>query len=152
MSQFQIDVGSIGPRANKSIHFNVISLIEGTIELSQVIRYRVASSKRTQRSDSTQNELNDTNIVPSQTNPKAYNHGISIEYIEDVVVKSKKETIVIPCTAEFLFTGKFYSLNKEALNKAYKDEDFLFRVELEIKSVDIDILDMFLISVSQIIT
>lgn len=75
-------------------------------------------------------------------------HNICIEHVNDVLVKSKKDTISIPCTAEFLFTGKFYSLNKEALTRAFIGEDFLFRIDLELKSVAIDILDMFLISVS----
>lgn len=142
MSQFQVDIGSVAPRTNKTIHFNVISLVEGTVELSQLIRYKTSNS---QRSQIVQDE---SNAVQLQSN--AYNHNVSIEYFDDSVIKSKKETIVIPCTAEFIFAGKYYSLNKEALTKAYKDEDFLFRVELEIKSVDIDILDMFLISVSVI--
>lgn len=146
-----MDIGAISPQTNKTIYFYVISLVEGTLELSQLIRYQTANSNRLKRSDSMENESNDSNGVEStlvQTN--AFNHNVSVEYVNESVIKSKRETIWIPCTTEFIFTGKFYSLNKEALTKAYKHEDFLFRVELEIKSVDIDILDMFLISVSTI--
>lgn len=116
-----------------------------------MIRYQTANSNRLKRSDSMDNESNGigngVGSTPLQT--RAYNHNVSVEYVDESVIKSKRETIVIPCTTEFIFTGKFYSLNKEALTKAYKHEHFLFRVELEIKSVDIDILDMFLISVSK---
>lgn len=93
----------------------------------------------------------DESTKPNATPPiqqRKQQHNISIEHVNDVLVKSKKDTISIPCTAEFLFTGKFYSLNKEPLTRAFIGEDFLFRIDLEVKSVPIDILDMFLISVS----
>lgn len=149
LSQFQVDIGAISPKTSKTIYFHVISLVEGTLELSQLIRYQTANSNRLKRSDSTENGGSD-GVGSTQILTNAYNHNVSVEYVDESVIKSKRETIVIPCTTEFIFTGKFYSLNKEALTKAYKYEDFLFRVELEIKSVDIDILDMFLISVSKL--
>lgn len=147
MAQLIVDIGPVAPRTNKTIYFNVISLVEGTVELSQLVRYKTGNTQRSQRIDANQSQKNDE-TSSKQIQSKAYNHNVSIDYFDDSVIKSKKETIVIPCTAEFIFTGKFYSLNKEALTKIYKQEDFLFRIELEIKSVDIDILDMFLISVS----
>lgn len=146
-----MDIGAISPQTNKTIYFHVISLVEGTLELSQLIRYQTANSNRLKRSDSMENESNGGNGIGTiQVQSNGYNHNVSVEYVDESVIKSKRETIVIPCTTEFIFTGKFYSLNKEALTKAYKHEDFLFRIELEIKSVDINILDMFLISVSKL--
>lgn len=142
LSQFHVDIGSMSPNSSKVIHFNVVSLVEGTIDLSQLIKYQTKNAGSLPN-DGIGNEKELT--VSSQTKN---NHNINIEYVNDVVIKSKMDSISIPCTAEFIFTGNFYSLSKEPLTKAYKNEDFLFRVVLEIKSVDIDILDMFLISVS----
>lgn len=163
LSNFQIDIGDLPSEANKTISFYLISLVEGSIELTQKVWYHankmtatVTTSNSTEFNLTTNNnDSPDKPIVPElsekaiqQQQQRQQSHNINIEFVNDVIVKSKKETIVIPCTAEFLFTGKFFSLNKEALTKAYKNEDFLLRIDLEIKSMDIDILDMFLICVS----
>lgn len=157
LSHFQVDIGNLASQGSKTITFNVISLIEGTIDLAQTISYHtsngtVSASKKSSQIAIVPGEASTmptaaqaTQATSQQRKP---NHNISIEYANDTVIKMKKDNIVIPCTAEFLFTGKFYSLSKEPLTKLFQGEDFLFRVDLEVKSVDIDILDMFLISVS----
>lgn len=134
MSVFQVDIGDVAPQSEKSIAFYAISLIEGSHELLQNVWYEMESSEHQMIQKSTAAET-------------TKNHNISIERINDVVVKSKKETIIVPCTAEFLFTGKFFTLNREPLVQAFRHEDFLFRVDLEVKSIEIDILDMFMICV-----
>lgn len=150
LSHFQMAIGSVSPQASKSITFSVISLIEGTIELSQKLWYQMdpnvaASSGQLAANKCDESAISNASVTTQQ---RKQQHNISIEHINDVLVKSKKDTISIPCTAEFLFSGKFYSLNKEALTHAFIGEDFLFSIDLEVKSVAIDILDMFLISVS----
>lgn len=77
---------------------------------------------------------------------------MNIEYIDDGVRKVKDDTIIIPCVEEFSVQGRFYTLNKQAMTRGFRNEDFLFRVDLEVKSwCDIDILDMFLICVSLLV-
>lgn len=150
LSHFQIDIGTVPSQASKSITFNVVSLIEGTVELSQKLWYQMdpnVAASSGQLAASKSDESTKPN-APAAIQQRKQQHNICIEHVNDVLVKSKKDTISVPCTAEFLFSGKFYSLNKEALTRAFIGEDFLFRVELEVKSVPIDILDMFLISVS----
>lgn len=152
LSNFQMAIGSVPPQASKSITFSVISLIEGTIELSQKLWYQMdpnvaASSGQLAASKCDESAISNASVTIQQ---RKQQHNISIEQMNDVLVKSKKDTISIPCTAEFLFSGKFYSLNKEALTRAFIGEDFLFSIDLEVKSVAIDILDMFLISVSKV--
>lgn len=151
LSQYNIDIGNLPPKDGKKITFNVLSLMEGTIELSKSVRYQITNTTNVTAAERCEPlPTNDGSTITAQpvSQPSRKSHSINIEYVDGMVVKSKKETIVIPCTAEFLFTGKLYTLSKEPLQKAYKNEDFLYRVELEIKSVDIEILDMFLISVS----
>lgn len=163
LSNFQIDIGDLPSEGNKTISFYIISLVEGSIELIQKVWYHTNKMVATTTSSSSfeihsstiNNESPDKPVVPElsektlqQQQQRQQSHNINIETVNDVIVKSKKKPIVIPCTAEFLFTGKFFSLSKEPLTKAFKNEDFLLRIDLEIKSMDIDILDMFLICVS----
>lgn len=136
-------VGNVAAKSTKTIHFNVLSLIDGTLELEQIVRYQIANGKERPNTESAGNETSVKSPIPKAS------HNVTLEYIDDALVKSKKDAIVIPCSPEFTFTGKFFALNKEPLQKAIKYEDFLFQVELEIKTTDIEILDIFLISVSQ---
>lgn len=126
---------------SKTIRFHVISFDEGTIEISQLVKYQAMNSGSIQMSQ--KKGL----IMPAH---ERINHNVSFECVNDAIIKSKKTTITIPCSAEFIFTGKLYSLDKCPLIQAYKNEDFLFRAELGVKSVDIDLLDMFLLSVSML--
>lgn len=72
------------------------------------------------------------------------NHNIKIDYTEETIKKSKDDTVIISCIEEIKFTGKFYTLSRQALMRAYKNEDFILRINAEIKA-DIDIIDTFLI-------
>lgn len=146
LSQFEVVIGNLASKVNKTIHLKIFSLIEGTLEFEQLVRYQIANDRENFHTECTQNETNTkSNTVCIQNT----SHNVTLEYIDDTIVKSKKDTIYIPCSAEFVFTGRFFSLNKEPLKKAIKYEDFLFQIELEIKSTDIEILDIFLISVSK---
>lgn len=150
LSQFQIDIGTMSPQASKTITFNVVSLIEGTVELNQRLWYQMDPNVAASSGQMAAIKSDDSTKpnAPVTIQQRKQQHNICIEHVNDVLVKSKKDTISIQCSAEFLFTGKFFSLNKEALTHAFIGEDFLFRIDLEVKSVAIDILDMFLISVS----
>lgn len=147
LSHFQVDLGDLASQNDKSISFYVVSLVEGTLELVQTVWYQT-DQKHVSVSEDIVPKASPVREGPNATQQRTENHNICIKNINDTVVKSKKDTLVIPCTAEFLFSGKFFSLNKEPLKQAYRNEDFLLRVDLEVKSVEIDILDMFLISVS----
>lgn len=138
-SYIEIPIGDITSKALKIVPVNLISLVAGSLELKQIVRYQTQSDESTYAIGSDAK----TKSAPVQYNGS---HNITIEYIEKAIAKSKSETIIIPCKEEFIFTGQFYSLNKDPLERAMKYEDFLFQIEIEIKSVDIDILDMCLIS------
>lgn len=159
-SELQADVGELPAQGNKTIPFFVISLIEGNIELIQKVWYQTNKltthnnpkeeySVSTNRSDSSDKVVMPELTAKAVQQQRPQSHNINIENLNDVLIKSKTETISIVCTPEFLFTGKFFSLNKQPLTKAFKNEDFLLRINLEVKSVDIDVLDMFLICVSK---
>lgn len=77
------------------------------------------------------------------------NNNIKIEYGENCVKKTKEDTIMIPCQDEIHLTATFYTLNRKVLFKAYQNEDFILRIQMEVKATcDIDILDATLLTVS----
>lgn len=137
LSRFELYIGDIAPKLIKMFNISIISLIDGPIELQQVVRYQVATKH------STSTRSHESNFTKLKTKSC-----VTLEFIENAVVKSKKTSIVIPCVTDFGFSGQIFSLNKQPLRVAVKHEDFLFQIQLEIKSADIEILDMFLISVS----
>lgn len=155
-SQIQMDVGDIQMQSNSSISYYITSLAEGNIELIQKIWYQTENIQgpiiSPTESNSSSIESSPIHSLASATvkkNQQRQTHNIEIEYNNDGVRKTKEDVIIIPCVVEFKFTGKFYTLSKQPLTKAYKNEDFLLRFDAEIKSpCDIDILDMFLICVS----
>lgn len=142
MSHLEVNIGDINSKSSKTKSFCVISLVDGTLELKQIVRYQIVDSRSKSLADS-------VNIEENATHKKLKaDSNVTLEYIENAIHKSKRETIVIPCVAEFGFLGQFFTLNKQPLIKAVKHEDFLFQIELLIKSTEIDILDIFLITVS----
>lgn len=143
MTNFEICIGEILPKSSKTFHIHIISLIEGTLELKQLIRYQVPNDRTKSNTESTENDKKSKAAEQLKKN-----QNVIIEHNGLVIKKSKNDTIVIPCTAEFAFIGQLFSLNRDILTKAVKYEDFLLQVELEIKSTDIEILDLFLITVS----
>lgn len=81
---------------------------------------------------------------PDKNRTKLHNHNIKIDYTEETLKKSKDDTVIISCVEEMKLTGKFYTLSRQALMRAYKNEDFLLRVSAEIKA-DIDIIETYFI-------
>lgn len=142
VSNFEMIVGNIAPKSTKTIHLNVLSLIDGTIDLEQIVLYQIANDHDRFKAESVKHELN-----PKLSSVQKDSHNVTLQYIDDAVIKSKKDSIIIQCVTEFVCTGRFLSLNKNALTQAIKYEDFFLQIQLEIKSTDIEILDIFLISV-----
>ena len=81
---------------------------------------------------------------------KSRNHNMNIEYLNDGSVKKiREDVVIIPCVEEFNVRARFYTLNKEALTRAFSNEDFRLRIDLDVRAAcGIEILDMFLICVS----
>lgn len=142
VSNFEMIVGNIASKSTKTIHLNELSLIDGTIDLEQTVGYQIANDHDRFKAESVKHELN-----PKLSSIQKDSHNVTLQYIDDAVIKSKKDTIIIQCATEFVCTGRFLSLNKNPLSQAIKYEDFFLQIELEIKSTDIEILDIFLISV-----
>lgn len=136
------------------IQYYVVSLIGGNIELHQKLWYQIDNIQSVNASTNMKSDV----IVESPVHKEASKtslshnnktHNMNIEYIDDGVRKVKEDTIIIPCVEEFNVRGRFFTLNKQAMVQGFRNEDFLFRVDLEVKAwCDIDILDMFLICVS----
>lgn len=162
LSQIQVDLGDLHAQSVSHIVYYVCSLCEGNIELAQKIWYQMDNSQIISASknsyierelivESPSHKIQSTNpnIVNDRSNNQIKNHNMNIEYIPDGVKKVKDDVVIIPCVEEFNFQGRFYALNRQALTKAYRNEDFLFRANITIKSEhSIDILDMFVICVS----
>lgn len=143
VSNFEMIVGNLAPKSIKTIRLNVLSLIDGTIELEQTVGYQIANDHdRFKAAESVKHELN-----PKLSSQQKESHNVTLQYVDDAVIKSKKDIIIVQCATEFICTGRFLTLNKNALTQAIKYEDFFLQIELEIKSTDIEILDIFLISV-----
>ncbi len=135
------------------IQYYVVSLIGGNIELNQKLWYQIDNMQSVNASTNLKSDVIVESPVhkeaASKPNPNNKTHNMNIEYIDDGVRKVKDDTINIPCVEEFAVNGRFYTLNKQAMNRGFRNEDFLFRIDLEVKAwCDIDILDMFLICVS----
>lgn len=134
------------------IQYYVISLIGGNIELQQKVWYQIDNIQTVNASTNLKSDViveSPVHKEASKPNPNNKTHNMNIEYINDGVRKVRDDTIIIPCVEEFALQGRFYTLNKQAMTRGFRNEDFLFRVDLEVKSwCDIDILDMFLICVS----
>lgn len=159
-SNIQIDIGDLQHHDSTVVQYYVISLVEGNIELTQKIWYQIENV----RTDSVVSSIIVESPVhrpspppPISSNDKSTtanrnkNHNnMNIEYLpnEAGVRKYREDIVIIPCVEEFNVRGRFYTLNKQALSQAFRHEDFLLRVDVELKSnCDVDILDMFLISV-----
>lgn len=156
-SHIQINIGDLPMQSNTSITYYLISLTEGSIELKQKLWYQVENSTQNEQkttintleSPTSGNELKTLKDVTGK-NPLVNNHEIKIEYLESGTIKKiKEDTIVVACVDEFNLNGRFYTLSRQALMRAYRNEDFIFRVNLDVKApVEIEILELFFISVS----
>lgn len=157
-SHIQINIGDLSMQSNTSITYYLISLTEGSIELKQKLWYQVENNQveavanmavNSLESPTSGNELKTLKDVAGK-NPLVNNHDIKIEYLENGSIKKiKEDTIVVTCLEDFGLTGRFYTLSRQALMRAYRNEDFVFRVNLDVKApVEIEILELFFISVS----
>ncbi|XP_062553378.1 trafficking protein particle complex subunit 11 isoform X2 [Armigeres subalbatus] len=160
-SQVQIDIGELQMQSTSSVSYYVTSLIEGNIELHQRLYYQTENLHQTKSSTmissvtdspSTPNSEKEdlAKLLASDRSGQKYtnSHNVKIEYMnEEQVRKIKEDTIVVPCVEEIKLTGRFYTLSRQPLARAYKSEDFLLRVNMEIKAPDgVDVLETQFIS------
>lgn len=127
------------------------SIVDGNIELHQKVWYQTENRYISRNSPQNSNPtLSFESPPPIKPNPDKNrikllgNHNIKIDYTNDTIKKSKDDTIIISCIEEIKCTGKFYTLSRQPLMRAYKNEDFLLRVNAEIKS-NIDIIDTYFV-------
>lgn len=162
-SHVQMDVGELQLQSCTSISYYVTSLVEGNIELKQRIWYQTDRLRITAGNDGIQatssfksivdspisNTYDTKSITDSKSQKFFNNHSIKIEYMDDDVKKLKEDVVIVSCIDEIKFIGRFYTLSRQALMRAYKNEDFLLRINMEVKaSCEIDILDTYFICVS----
>lgn len=150
-SRIQIDVGAMKGRANSTISYFITSLIEGNIELKQSLCYQT-EDKSTVDDLSTFSQV--TTPTDSSSNleksfaDKEDQHDIVVEYLENNLVRKKRDDIIIiPCVEEFHFESKFYTLNRKPATSCFKDEEIIMRCTLRMSSpFALDIVDAFFIA------
>lgn len=152
-----MDLGDLQAQSGTNIVYYVCSLTEGNIDLAQKIWYQMnnsqiisaAKNSFIERKLIVESPSHNVPSVPVDRTSQIKNHNMNIEYSSTAVKKLKDDVVIIPCVEEFSFQGRFYALNRQALTKAYRNEDFLFRANVNVKAeCNIDILDMFMICVS----
>ncbi|XP_049298496.1 trafficking protein particle complex subunit 11 [Anopheles funestus] len=173
-SHVQIDIGELQMQSSTTVSYYLASLVAGNIELKQKMYYQMENLHQSKTeplgggpagstlnggsgtidSPSTPNSEKEdlAKLLANEKNLQKYvnNHNVKIEFVhedEQVVRKIKEDTVVVPCVEEIKLTGRFYTLSREALGQAYRNEDFLLRINVEIKSPDpIDILETQFVS------
>ncbi|XP_058459958.1 trafficking protein particle complex subunit 11 isoform X2 [Malaya genurostris] len=155
-SNVQIDIGELQMQSSTAISYYATSLVEGNIELRQRLFYQTENLHQTKAavvdSPSTPNSEKEdlAKLLASDRGGLKYNtnHNIKIEYLnDDQVRKIKEDTVVLPCVEEFKLVGRFYTLSREPLVKAYRSEDFILRVNMEVNAPDgLDILETVFLS------
>ncbi|EAA11770.4 AGAP006517-PA [Anopheles gambiae str. PEST] len=171
-SHVQIDIGELQMQSSTTVSYYLASLVAGNIELKQRMYYQMENLHQSKTepgggsaangggpsaaadSPSTPNSEKEdlARLLANEKNLAKYvnNHNVKIEFLDtdgQVVRKIKEDTVVVPCVEEIKLTGRFYTLSREALGQAYRDEDFLLRINVEVKSPDpIDILETQFIS------
>lgn len=161
----QIDIGELQMQSTSSVSYYVTSLVEGNIELRQRLYYQTENLHQTKPSPvltsvtdspSTPNSEKEdlAKLLASDRTGQKYtnSHNVKIENLnEEQVRKIKEDTIVVPCVEEIKLSGRFYTLSRQSLTRAYKSEDFLLRVNMEVKAPDgVDVLETQFISVSML--
>ncbi|XP_053683190.1 trafficking protein particle complex subunit 11 [Sabethes cyaneus] len=158
-SHVQIDIGELQMQSTTSISYYATSLIEGNIELRQRLFYQTENLHQTKPvttatvdSPSTPNSEKEdlAKLIANERSTIKYNnnHNVKIEYLnEEQVRKIKEDTIVVPCVEEIKLSGRFYALSREPLGKAFRNEDFILRITMDVKAPDsVDILETQFIS------
>lgn len=165
-----LNVSDLDPNTTGHAVYYVMSLVEGNIELSQKVWYETElggsrdggsavggelhSPILSMVSDISPVHMGHTNklpVAPSERLKKQIsNHNIKIDFLDEMgtsLKKTKTDTIILPCVNEFKFTARLYTLSRQALMRAYKNEDFLLRVNIEVMApFEIEILDRFFVS------
>ncbi|XP_055529161.1 trafficking protein particle complex subunit 11 isoform X2 [Wyeomyia smithii] len=158
-SHVQIDIGELQMQSTTAISYFATSLVEGNIELRQRLFYQTENLHQTKPvassavdSPSTPNSEKEdlAKLIASERSALKYNnnHNVKIEYLNDEQVrKIKEDTIVVPCIEEIRLVGQFYTLSREPLVRAFRNEDFILRIAMEVKAPDsVDILETQFIS------
>lgn len=173
-SFIQLSVSDLDPNTTGHAVYYVMSLVEGNIELAQKVWYETElgggalmvaggepnSDKELHSpilsmvSDMSPVHMGTANKLPlppsERLKKQISNHNIKIDFLdESALKKTKLDTIILPCVNELKFTARLYTLSRQALMRAYKSEDFLMRVNIEVMApFEIEILDRFFVSVS----
>ncbi|XP_050098019.1 trafficking protein particle complex subunit 11 [Anopheles aquasalis] len=171
-SHVQIDIGELQMQSSTTVSYYLTSLVAGNIELRQKMYYQTENLHQSKAGigGAGGTAVNSNGgAIDSPTTPNSEKedlakllasekasglqkyvsaHNVKIEYLVDEQVrKIKEDTVVIPCVEEIKLTGRFYTLSREALRQAYRNEDFLLRLNVEVKSPDpIDILEIQFVS------
>uniref|UniRef100_A0AAG5D5Q5 Trafficking protein particle complex subunit 11 n=1 Tax=Anopheles atroparvus TaxID=41427 RepID=A0AAG5D5Q5_ANOAO len=164
-SHVQIDIGELQLQSSTTVSYYLTSLVAGNVELRQKMYYQMENLHQSKTgptvtnvdSPSTPNSEKEdlARLLANEKNLQKYvnSHNVKIEFLADGQVrKIKEDTVVVPCVEEIKLAGRFYTLSRDALALAYRNEDFLLRVNVEVKSPDpIDILETQFISDHNII-
>jgi trafficking protein particle complex subunit 11 len=152
-SHIQINIGDLQYQSTNTISYYVMCLIEGNVELKQRVWYQTENLYRATTTPQPTSLAPDasptTNVgqIVAGVKPLPSNHNIQIIYLDEQMQKIREDTVVVPCTEEIQFSGRFYTLSRQALMRAYKNEMLLLRVNVELKAAcDIDILAVSFIS------
>jgi trafficking protein particle complex subunit 11 len=128
-------------------------LVEGNVELKQRVWYQTENLYRATTTPQPTSLAPDASPTahsgPSVggVKPLPNNHNIQILYLDEQMQKIREDTVVVPCTEEIQFSGRFYTLSRQALMRAYKNEMLLLRVNVELKAAcGIDILGVSFVS------
>lgn len=151
-SQIQIDIGDVPPKATSNVSFVVFSLIETNVELQQKIWYTVKGSKskiiRTEQIKASAADESPVSVPEKPLLPVSpMKSNIRVEFLDDVhLKKTKEDTIQVICAKEFKFSGRFYTLDRKALQQVYRGENFLLRANIKIESTShLEIMDTYFI-------
>lgn len=161
-------------QSQTAISYYVTSLVEGNIELRQRLYYQTENLHQTKAASSSSSSCSAMDSPSTPNSEKedlakllaaeqlrngggaggsqkfSNSHNVRIENLNDELVrKIKEDTVVVPCVEEVKLSGRFYTLSRQPLTRAYKSEDFILRVNMEVKAPDgVDILETQFISVS----
>lgn len=144
--------------ASNAIQYYVVALCEGNIDLTQKVWYQVDHIQTTTVPHNiiVESPVHKPSPAAAATTASAKlnktNHSnLNIEHLPDGagVRKYREDVVIIPCVEEFSVRGRFFTLNKQSLIKALRNEDFMMRIDVDVKATcSLDILDMFFICVS----
>lgn len=151
LSHIQIDIGDLQIQSTSTVSYFITSNYEGNIELQQKIWYQT-DNLHVEKSVVV-SAISESPIKINEKLRKKFlnSHNIKIDYVDENVRKLKEDTIIFPCVQEIHFAARFYTLSRQALTRAFRNEDFLLRISMQVKAgCFIDILDSYFISVSKI--